>query len=63
MFFNAIEDVQDAVIREAGPYVKVLFVPKQDEHGQWTAVAQVDGTLAIVALTVTPIPPQPETGR
>ena len=39
------------VIRDEGPYVKLLSVPKQ-EDGQWTAVAQVDGTLAIIALTV-----------
>lgn len=54
-----VEDVEGRVIREEAPYVKVLSRPRY-ENGQWTAVAQVEGMLAVISLEVTPQPEEPK---
>lgn len=35
------------------PYIKILSIPKQDKNGIWTALAQVNSSLAVVELKVT----------
>lgn len=52
---DRIEDVAGQVIRDENPYVKVLSIPRF-ENGEWTAVAQVEGSLCLISLTVTPHP-------
>jgi len=55
-----LDDAVDAVISEY-PYVKLLTKPQCEEietwpgitWKQWTAIAQVDGVLAIVELKIT----------
>lgn len=60
MKFDNIGDCVGKVISE-NPYVKILNKPRYDEDeivpgfviGRWTALAQVNGTLAFVELKVT----------
>jgi hypothetical protein len=55
MMVKSLDDCADLVIREA-PYVRLLTVPQRDADGRWTAVAQVEGTLALVEVTVREMP-------
>jgi len=49
---NSVEEAEGRVIRNENPYVKVLATPHLVD-GKWTALAQVDGMLAIIELKVT----------
>lgn len=49
--------VAGQVIRNEGPYVKLLTNPRWNfTDERWEAVAQVDGCLAVIEVTVKQVP-------